>query len=69
MSQQKEGLTLLALVDQMRDCRRKQKAFRREKNTPNYKAMLESEEATDTMPTAVRKNVVANADLNIEVLP
>lgn len=69
MSQQKEGLTLLALVDQMRDCRRKQKAFRREKNTPNYKAMLESEEATDTMLTAVRKNVVANADLNIEVLP
>ena len=69
MSQQKEGTTLLTLVDQMRDCRRKQKAFRREKNTPNYKAMLESEEATDTMLTAVRKNVVANADLNIEVLP
>ena len=69
MSQQKEGTTLLTLVDQMRDCRRKQKAFRREKNTPNYKAMLESEEATDTMLTAVRKNVVTNADLNIEVLP
>lgn len=69
MSQQKEGTTLLTLVDQMRDCRRKQKAFRREKNTPNYKAMLESEEAIDTMLTAVRKNVVANADLNIEVLP
>ncbi len=68
MSQQKEGLTLLALVDQMRECRRKQKAFRREKNTENYKAMLASEETTDAMLSDVRKNI--NGHLaSLKVLP
>lgn len=68
MSQQKEGLTLLALVDQMRECRRKQKAFRREKNTENYKAMLVSEEATDAMLSDVRKNIDGHL-AGLKVLP
>ena len=68
MSQQKEGTTLLTLVDQMRDCRRKQKAFRREKNTENYKAMLASEDATDMLLSNVRKNLDATL-ANLNVLP
>lgn len=69
MSQQKESTTLLALIENMMECRRKQKAFRKEKNTQNYKAMLNSEQLTDEMLTAARKYVISHfKELNIEIL-
>jgi hypothetical protein len=70
MTTKENGITLLCLIEQMRDCRKKQSAFRRQKNTENYKAMLACEEATDEMLKAVRRNVVSQMkELNIEVLP
>lgn len=69
MSQQKEGRSLLTLIDRFRDCRRKQKTFRKQKNTENYKAMIASEEEADELLSAARKNITANKDLDIDVLP
>lgn len=69
MSQQERKKSLLTLIDRMRDCRRKQKTFRKQKNTENYKAMIASEEETDEMLSAARKNVTANKELDIDVLP
>jgi len=64
------GTTLLALIDQMRDCRKKQNAFRQQKNTENYKAMLASEETTDALLRDVRRYVTAQMkERNIEVMP
>ncbi len=68
MSQQKDPTTLLVLIDRMRECRKKQKAFRKEKNTPNYKAMIVCEDSLDALLSEIRKNVLAHYELNIEVL-
>ena len=60
----------MALIDQMRDCRKKQNAFRQQKNTENYKAMLASEETTDALLRDVRRYVTAQMkERNIEVMP
>ena len=57
----------MALIDQMRDCRKKQNAFRQQKNTENYKAMLASEETTDALLRDVRRYVAAQMkERNIE---
>lgn len=70
MNTKENGTTLLALIDQMRDCRKKQNAFRQQKNTENYKAMLASEETTDTLLRDVRRYVAAQMkERNIEVMP
>lgn len=69
MNTRDKGITLLALIDQMRDCRRKQNAFRQQKNTENYKAMLACEEETDTMLREVRRHVTAQKERNIKVMP
>ncbi len=70
MKTKEYGTTLLALIDQMRDCRKKQNAFRQQKNTENYKAMLASEETTDALLRDVRRYVAAQMkERNIEVMP
>lgn len=70
MKTKEYGTTLLALIDQMRDCRKKQNAFRQQKNTENYKAMLVSEETTDALLRDVRRYVAAQMkERNIEVMP
>lgn len=70
MSQAYNGTTLLSLIDQMRECRKKQRVFREQKNTPNYRAMLASEENLDNLLTKVRRYVADNMkERNIEVLP
>lgn len=70
MNTKENGTTLLALIDQMRDCRKKQNAFRQQKNTENYKAMLASEETTDALLRDVRRYVAAQMkERNIEVMP
>ncbi|MBQ8709375.1 MAG: hypothetical protein IJ550_02170 [Bacteroidaceae bacterium] len=70
MSQAYNGTTLLSLIGQMRECWKKQRVFREQKNTPNYRAMLASEENLDNLLTKVRRNVADNMkERNIEVLP
>lgn len=70
MNTKEYGTTLLALIDQMRDCRKKQNAFRQQKNTENYKAMIASEETTDALLRDVRRYVAAQVkERNIEVMP
>lgn len=69
MSQQTKGTSLLSIIDQMRECRKKQKAFRQEKNTPNYKAMIESEDNIDKLLSSVRCYVVAVKERNVKVMP
>ena len=69
MSQKREAVTLLALIDKVRECRRKQETFRRQKNTENYKAMLACEEETDALFREARKHITAHFDKNIVVLP
>ena len=69
MKTKDNGITLLCLIDQMRDCRKKQTTFRQSKNTENYKAMLASEEQLDILLRAARRQVVQNEVMNIEVLP
>lgn len=70
MTTKETGITLLSLIDQMRDCRKKQNAFRQQKNTENYKAMLASEEATDAMLRDVRRHVTVQVEeRNIKVMP
>lgn len=63
------GLTLLSLIEKMRECRKKQRAFNNQKNTENYKAMLAVQEETDAMLSEVRKHIAAHPELNIKVLP
>lgn len=64
------GTTLLALIDQMRECRKLQRIFLEEKNTSNYKAMKACEEQTDALLRLTRRHVQAHfKELNIEVLP
>ena len=70
MNTKDNGITLLDLIDQMRDCRKKQNAFRQQKNTENYKAMVACEEGTDTVLRDVRSYVAAQMkERNIEVMP
>ena len=69
MSQKKETVTLLALIDKVRECRKKQNTFRRQKNTENYKAMLACEDETDALLREVRKAVAADYTRNVAVLP
>ena len=70
MNTNDNGLTILALIDKMRDCRKKQSAFRKQKNTENYKAMLTAEEETDELLKNVRAYISYQAEeRNIEVMP
>lgn len=46
-----ENLTLNDIISAVRKMRTAQKRFRREKNTPNYKEMLEKEQIVDKMLT------------------
>ena len=70
MNKKENGITLLSLIDKMRECRRKQNTFRKEKNTENYKAMLASEESLDCLLKSVRAFVTAQEEeRNIEIAP
>ena len=69
MTKKVEAVTLLALIDKVRECRRKQTTFRRQKNTENYKAMLACEDETDTILREVRKRIASDYSKNIDVLP
>ena len=69
MNKKKEAVTLLSLIDKVRECRKKQETFRRQKNTENYKAMLACEEETDTLLRDVRKYIASDFEKNIDVLP
>lgn len=69
MDKKENGITLLKLIDQMRECRRRQNTFRKQKNTENYKAMLASEEKTDELLKAVRAFVTQENERNIEIAP
>jgi hypothetical protein len=63
------AVTLLALIDKVRECRRKQTTFRRQKNTENYKAMLACEEETDALLREARRSIASDFGKNIDVLP
>ncbi len=69
MTKKVEAVTLLALIDKVRECRRKQTTFRRQKNTENYKAMLACEDETDALLREVRKRISSDYSKNIDVLP
>lgn len=69
MTKNDGAVTLLSLIDKVRECRRKQTTFRRQKNTDNYKAMIACEEETDVLLREVRRNITSNYDKNIAVLP
>lgn len=69
MTKKVEAVTLLALIDKVRECRRKQTTFRRQKNTENYKAMLACEDETDALLREVRKHIASDYSKNIDVLP
>lgn len=69
MTKKVEAVTLLALIDKVRECRRKQTTFRRQKNTENYKAMLACEDETDAILREVRKCIASDYSKNIDVLP
>ncbi|MBQ9093203.1 MAG: hypothetical protein IJY03_04320 [Prevotella sp.] len=69
MTKKVEAVTLLALIDKVRECRRKQTTFRRQKNTENYKAMLACEDETDALLREVRKRIASDYSKNIDVLP
>ena len=69
MTKNDGAVTLLSLIDKVRECRRKQTTFRRKKNTENYKAMIACEEETDVLLREVRRNITSNYDKNIAVLP
>ena len=69
MTKKVEAVTLLALIDKVRECRRKQTTFRRQKNTENYNAMLACEDETDALLREVRKRIASDYSKNIDVLP
>ena len=69
MTKKVEAVTLLALIDKVRECTRKQTTFRRQKNTENYKAMLACEDETDALLCEVRKRIASDYSKNIDVLP
>lgn len=65
-----ENLTYNDIISAVKKMRTAQKRFRREKNTPNYKEMLEIERLVDKMLTTKPKSpqekpIISNNELKI----
>ncbi len=63
------AVTLLALIDKVRECRRKQTTFRRQKNTENYKAMLVSQGETEALPRKAQSSTASGSERRIHLTP